>query len=36
MQPLGGTMKSKRFSEEQIVGVLKEVEAGVKVMDVLP
>ena len=27
-------MKSKRFSEEQIVGVLKEVEAGAKVMDV--
>ena len=27
-------MKSKRFTEEQIVGVLKEVEAGAKVMDV--
>ena len=27
-------MKSKRFSEEQIVGVLKEVEAGAKVIDV--
>lgn len=27
-------MKSKRFSEEQIVGVLKEVEAGAKVVDV--
>ncbi len=27
-------MKSNRFSEEQIVGVLKEVEAGAKVMDV--
>ena len=27
-------MKGKRFSEEQIIGVLKEVEAGTKVMDV--
>ena len=27
-------MKGKRFSEEHIIGVLKEVEAGTKVMDV--
>jgi putative transposase len=27
-------MKGKRFTEEQIITVLKEVEAGVKVMDV--
>jgi putative transposase len=27
-------MKAKRFTEEQIVAILKEVEAGVKVMDV--
>ncbi len=27
-------MKGKRFSEEQIIAVLKEVEAGAKVMDV--
>ena len=27
-------MKGKRFTEEQIIGVLKEVEAGAKVIDV--
>jgi putative transposase len=27
-------MKGKRFTEEQIITVLKEVEAGVKVMDI--
>ena len=27
-------MKGKGFSEEQIIGVLKEVEAGAKVVDV--
>ncbi len=27
-------MKGKRFTEEQIIGVLKEVDAGAKVMDV--
>lgn len=27
-------MKGKRFSEEQIIAVLKEAEAGAKVMDV--
>jgi hypothetical protein len=27
------TMKAKRFSEEQIIGVLKEAEAGAKTMD---
>jgi putative transposase len=26
-------MKSKRFSEEQIIGVLKEAEAGAKTKD---
>jgi putative transposase len=28
------SMKAKRFTEEQIVAILKEVEAGTKVMDV--
>jgi putative transposase len=27
-------MKGKRFTEEQIIGVLKEVDAGAKVIDV--
>jgi putative transposase len=27
-------MKGKRYSEEQIIGILKEVDAGMKVMDV--
>jgi hypothetical protein len=27
-------MKGKRFSEEQIIAVLKEVDAGAKVLDV--
>lgn len=27
-------MRGKRFSEEQIIGVLKELEAGVKIDDV--
>ena len=27
-------MKGKRFTEEQIIAILKEVEAGAKVMDV--
>ena len=29
----GQTMKHKRFSEEQIIGVLKEAEAGAKTAD---
>lgn len=28
------SMKTKRFTEEQIIAILKEVEAGAKVMDV--
>ena len=27
-------MKGKRFTEEQIIAILKEAEAGAKVMDV--
>ena len=31
--PTERTMKAKRFSEEQIIGVLKEAEAGAKTKD---
>ena len=26
-------MKSKRFSEEQIIGILKQAQAGIKIVD---
>ena len=32
----GADVKKKRFSEEQIIAVLKEAEAGAKVLDLCP
>ncbi len=33
LQPTKNSMKRKRFSEEQIIAILKETEAGVKTPD---